>query len=679
MRKNFTYLFVATLLLTSTFLNGQVLVWPTADTNTVKASQFADTTLIFQKTAAKPTPPTGYKGWVSVGTKPVDAVLQDLTHWTWTSTSVSKGGYGGNSPMISPTISNGAAIFDSNFLDDGGVQGAVGKSPSPHAAELISPTIDATGYTDMIVEFNQLYRNFASKCYIRYSNDDGATWSKDFPLNAEIAPNASTLNTSVTTTKKRVILYGSQGTNKFKIKFIFDGEYYYWAVDDVKLISQKYFDLQINTDFYAITPSVYTPANQLDTIRFLSDVSNQGTNAMNNVKLKVNVWRDADKAIVYTSTSSQYPAITKAGDTIQNRILPNPLLPAAISTPGKYFGSYRVFGDSSAVDAVPTNDTVRFEFWVSDTSAANSVVIANVGKSNYTKEDANTTTTRLGNGFWSGTEPRSVRYGNYYRINKVPATITTLAARLNPFPAAGRAIQGNLYEWKDVNDDGIIQYTERTIVAASDTTIPKTVANANAWFIFKLSDINTGKLFNPKANTDYIAVIEYDAPAYVAAKGDTNYISMVFNSGFYNNFAMRYVTDSLGSPRYATILGKNIDSDWSTGGFSNRSLTPVVRLNVLPFLITNTTTVLAGDNKMTLSPNPVGSDNVVNIDIELEKASDVLFRVYSLEGRLIAEQVLDKFKTQNVKLEVNDYSAGTYIIQILTPDGVMTRKFVKAN
>jgi Secretion system C-terminal sorting domain len=679
MRKNFTYLFVATLFFTSTLLNGQIQVWPTADTNTVKASQFADTTLIFQKTAAKPTPPAGYTGWVSVGTKPNDAVLLDITHWGWSRTSVSRGGYGGNAPLISSSIANGAAIFDSDFLDNGGVQGAVGKSPSPHAAELISPTMNATGYSDMIIEFNQLYRAFASKCFIRYSNDDGATWSKDFQLNAEVAPNASSPNTSVTTTKKRVILYGSQGTNKFKIKFIFDGDYYFWAIDDVKLISQKYFDVQINTDFYAITPSVYTPVNQLDTVRFLSDVSNQGTNAMNNVKLKVTVWRDADKAIVYTSTSSQYPTVTNAGDTIQNRILPNPLLPAAISTPGKYFGSYRVFGDSSIVDVVPTNDTARFEFWVSDTSATNSVVIAGVGKSNYTKEDANTTTTRLGNGFWTGTEPRSVRYGNYYRINKVPATITTLTARLNPFPAAGRAIQGNLYEWKDANDDGIIQYTERTIVAASDTIIPKTVANANAWFVFKLSDINTGKLFNPKANTDYIAVVEFDAPAFVAAKGDTNYISMVFNSGFYNNFAMRYVMDSIGSPRYATILGKNIDSDWTTTGFSNRSLTPVVRLNVLPFVITNTTTVLSENNKMTLSPNPVGSDNVVNIDIELEKYSDALFRVYNLDGRLLTEQVLEKFQKQNVQLEVNEYSAGTYIVQILTPDGVMSKRFVKAN
>lgn len=687
MRKSFTHFLAMFMLCMGVHsLNAQTVVWPTADVNTINASQFADTTQIFQKTATK-SPAADYKGWVSVGISSDNPAKKDSTHWIWSRTAKSKGAYVGSlRPLVSPTAANGAAIFESDYLDNRGVAGqaalGTGASPSPHKAELISPTINTTGYTDLVIEFHQYFVNFLTDCYIQYSNDNGTTWSKEFFVNDEIGQLESTINPLITTntdsTKKRVILYGSQGNANFKVKFVFDGDYYFWAIDDVKLINDKFYDMQINTNFYAIPPSAYTPVNQLDTIRFLADISNVGTKTMNNVKLQVKVWRDADKALVYNSTSSQYPTSVKPDTAYENRILPDVLPPSALSQVGKYFGSYRVLGDSSSRDINPKNDTVRFEFWVSDTTSANSVVVAGVSKSNYTKENANTFTTRLGNGFWTGTEPRSVRYGVYYRINKVPATITTLTARFNPKAAAGRRVQGSLYEWKDANSDGRIQSTERALVAASDSLIPSGVANANAWFNFKMIDIITNSFFYPKANTDYLAVLEYDA-ASIAAPVDSNYLNMVFNDATYDYGAMRYVTDSVGSPRYSIILGKTTESEWSTAGFTDQTLVPVVRLNVLPFKLTNTTTVLAGNNKMVLSPNPVGKDNIVNINIELEKNSDVLFRVMSVDGKLMTEQVLNKFQNQNIQLETQTYPTGTYIVQILTPDGIMTKRFVKAN
>jgi Secretion system C-terminal sorting domain len=686
MRQNFTRFFALMMLCFSiNTMNAQTVVWPVStDTNTVKASQFADSSLVFQKTATK-SPAADYKGWVSVGISSDDPAKKDSAQWVWSRTGRSRGNFVGAARQVaSPTAANGTVIFDSDFLDTRGLANNFGggSAPSPHKGELISPTMNATGFTDLIVEFNQLYRAFDSDCSIQYSNDDGATWSKQYFVNGEVAANASTPNPLITTntdsTKKTVILFGSTGSNKFKIKFVFEGDYYFWILDDVKLINNKYYDMQMSTNFYAIPPTAYTPVNQLDTIRFLADVSNAGTNSMNNVKLQVKVWRDADKALIYNSTTSQYPASFKPDTAYENRILPDVLPPSALSQVGKYFGSYRVLGDSSKVDINPANDTIRFEFWVSDTTAANSVTVTGVGRSNYSKENANTTTTRLGNGYWTGTEPRSVRYGNYYRINKAPATITTLTTRLNAKAAAGRRIQGSLYEWKDANNDGGIQAAERTLVAASDTLIPTNTANANAWYVFRMTDINTNGFFYPKANTDYIAVVEYDA-ASIAAPVDSNYIQMVFNDGTFNYGAMRYVTDSTGSPRYSIILGKTADSDWSTGGFTNQFLVPVARLNVLPFRLTSTPTVLAGNNKIELSPNPVGKGSMVNINVDLEKSSDVLFRVMSVEGKLMAEQVLDKFKTQNIQLDVNDYPNGTYMVQILTQEGIMTKRFVKAD
>ena len=684
MRKNFTHFFAMMMLLLSVnTLSAQTTLWPLAsDSATIKASQFSDTTQIFQSKTATPTPPAGFKGWVSKPLASDDPAKLDNTQWIWTKNTTSRGAFGGNRPMNSPTSANGAAFFDSNYLDDGGVgaNAGSGPSPSPHAAELISPVMNTAGFSNLIVQFHQYFRNFVTRTYVAYSLDGGTTWSADIRFNDEITANNATLNPVVATntdsTRKRVVLKGVTGSANFRIKFKFDGEYYFWAIDDVSVLDFSYYDIQVNGTFAAIPPSAYTPVNQLDTIRFLADVANVGTKAMNNVKLQVKVWRASDTALIYNSTSSEYPAVFKADTTYENRILPNVLLPATISQPGRYFGSYRVFGDSSKVDINPANDTFRFNFWVSDTSTANSVV-ASVGKSNYTKENALSVITRMGNGTWTGTEPRSSRYGNYYRFNKVPATITTLSANFNPKAAAGRRLQGSIYEWKDANNDGGVQASERTLVASADTLIPTTVASANAWYLFKLVDINTNKFFYPKANTDYLAVVEFDAPT-IAAPVDSNYFLMVFNRGSFDYGAMRFVTDSVNSPRYSIILGTSSSADWRTGGFSDGSLTPVVRLNVLPF-ITNTTTVLSNKNTMLVSPNPVGQDNVVNVQVDLEKVSDALFRVMTVDGRLMSEQVLDKFQKQNIELQVNDYPSGTYLIQILTPDGIMTKRFVKAN
>ena len=68
MRQNFTRFFALMMLCFSiNTMNAQTTVWPVStDTNTVKASQFADSSLVFQKTATK-SPAADYKGWVSVG------------------------------------------------------------------------------------------------------------------------------------------------------------------------------------------------------------------------------------------------------------------------------------------------------------------------------------------------------------------------------------------------------------------------------------------------------------------------------------------------------------------------------------------------------------------------------------------------------------------------------------
>lgn len=104
-------------------------------------------------------------------------------YWTRTTSGVSQGAYNGNiAPISSPTVQNGAAIFDSDFLDNAGIPNNFGggSSPSFHKGELISPRMDLSGYTDsaLAVQFYTFYREFSiNELSVSFSADDGTTWT----------------------------------------------------------------------------------------------------------------------------------------------------------------------------------------------------------------------------------------------------------------------------------------------------------------------------------------------------------------------------------------------------------------------------------------------------------------------------------------------------------------------
>ena len=656
-------------------------IWPLNAADSA-VSQFADTTRIFLSTTAAPNPAAGFTGWVSKPIACADPSKLDSAQWLWRRDASASGGayWGTLGPVVSESPTNGAAVFNSDMYDTRGVAGAFGsgRAPAPQEAELISPVINAAGYTDITVQFNQFYRNFDSECFLSYSTDGGTTWSPRVAFNAEIAPNASSANTSAAASTKRVTLFGSVGSPNFRVKFIWSGDFYFWIVDDVKLVDYKVRDLQINTNFVAIPPSLYTPREQMENIYFLADISNVGTRAQANAKLEVKVF-DPAGALKYSAvtTPGQYPASFAAATTVENTIVPGSF-PSTGLPLGRYTGYYRVFGDST--DNIPANDTFKFSFWVTDTAAARSVVVTNVGRSNYTKENAAIVMTRNANSNWTATEPHSWRIGNYYRIklgaqSQGRGTITSIVTLLNAKAAANTPLQASLYKWVDANADGVVNASERTLVALGDTLVPAT-STGNTWFRFPIRDNNTGGDFTPENNTDYIAVIEWNAPqSTVGCLADSCYLTAGFSSGLYNYGAMRFVTDSMQAPRYTIIIGKTLTSDWSTAGFTNQTLSPVVRLNVLSFNINNKE-ILDGSYKVVVAPNPVTGDHAM-VNIEMPKQQDVAIRVYSMDGRIIAEQVQDNMsQNQQVMIDISNYTSGTYMVQLLTAEGVVTKRFV---
>jgi hypothetical protein len=653
MRKNFTYLLVGAFLFSFGFLNGQNdTIWPTKDTNTIKSSQFNG----------------GLNGWTTKGIASSDPTKKDNAVWVWTASGDSdNGAYGSTTEKIaSPSVANGSVIFDSDFLDNGGVANAFGsgKAPTtaalPHAGELISPIINATGFSNFSIQFNQLYRNFDNRtsttgCFVTWSEDGGTTWK---PL---IKTNSAVGELTPLDSRKLILLPGSVGTANFRIKLVFQGNYYFWTVDDVILSTKKVKDVKVSTDFFAVPVSgTHIPKNQLEPLYFLADVINEGNVPMPNVKLTTKVWRTqgTTRTEVFSTTRSDYGTIK--GDTaVENRILPNSLAPSVL-TIGTYLGAYIISSDSA--DDVRDNDTAYFALNVTD-----SLFRKEIGATNYY---------RPGNAGYAATAKDRDWQAivSYYILSGKKSSLKAVFAPMSVRPSnIGQTLFCGVYEAIDLNGDRNITKDERTNIVAAGEVIFTAADTATQTIVKRINvfDINNNKVFTPKDTTNYFISLEYDSKSL-----DDGFV-LGFNE-IVNYGAANYLyTTELKKPRFSYYLGRGDagDSRWTYELFGS-DIIPSIRMFLYPFLV-DTKEILSDKNKFDIYPNP--ATNSITLDIELENMTSVMLaRVLNLQGQVMMEKEVENFKSGNVQLDVTNLVSGNYMVQIFSKDGTKTKQVVIA-
>ncbi len=136
----------------------------------------------------------GLGNWTTSGISSYNVDSVSNSKWTYTASAKSRGGYSDQAGTInSPSRTDGAMIFDSDFLDNGGVQGneGLGASPSPHSGALTSPTIDCSSFPTVTVSFYQYYQNYLSQCLLQVSSDSGLTWTS-YDVNSNVKPGTGT-------------------------------------------------------------------------------------------------------------------------------------------------------------------------------------------------------------------------------------------------------------------------------------------------------------------------------------------------------------------------------------------------------------------------------------------------------------------------------------------------------
>ena len=244
----------------------------------------------------------------------------------------------GSLPLNSQTLSNGFFIFDSNYWDDPGIacgEGfGSGLAPAPHDASLTTGTLNFTGYTSVVLTFQQQFRHYSTTTAVEVSLNGGTTW---------IVAGTNIGGTSSNVEWKTVNISSiAANQSNVKIRFRFTGIYYWWLIDDVSIYSANDNDIMLVDAGYTYntTPdNIYNmmeydqyPVNMLPSLRFRGKASNIGGFTQNSVVLYSTVL-DASNQVVDSQNSN---SVNLSAGQVTN------LLSPLSFTPSSTLGDYKV-------------------------------------------------------------------------------------------------------------------------------------------------------------------------------------------------------------------------------------------------------------------------------------------------------------------------------------------------
>lgn len=562
------------------------------------------------------------------------------SNWIWSPDGDVTNGFAANPNDIisSPTQGNGAAVFNGDFYITQGVINP-GSPPYPQfTVDLVSPSMDLSGVTGGIsVRFYQLVRhlNLATgatyRTSISYSLDDGVSWSSPIEANPGLAVNATALNNQIV-----IPIPDAAGSSQFRIKFTYAQDFYFWVLDDIEIVERQGLDMRVNQNFYAIPIDAQVPKEHVANMKFLHDIQNVGGEVAENVVLNAFV-RNPQNMEIYSEDES-YGSLSV--DTLAENVIFGDFTPPAVV--GSYNGLYTLTSDGMDID--PSNNSTSFTFNVTD---------------NHFAKDLGATRSV------TPADDNSFTYGCHYiaRSEGWKADFVRMGLIFNQGDrqtVAGREIFVWLYEWTDENQDGLSQESERVRRGIGSYTIVGDEDYQNGLFDVPLDpwDATNPDELVLQPDQGYIVAIEYTddlaapAPAFLAAAQNLDYSATVF------------LQDSIGEPRYAAMLDVGNTGEFSSLGFGY-DLVPVAQL--YGSVVNSNSDLELADNALSVFPNPVGYN--MNVEVDLEEASDITVGLWTMDGRMIFSDDKQNVKSDRLNYNVSGLANGDYILKLYTKDG----------
>ncbi len=610
----------------------------------------------------------GLNDWTVNTVSPNDSAL-----WVWEADGkADKGLWWYDRPAIaSPSVSNGAAVFDSDYYDNGGISGNAGNgiAPSPQKAELISPSFSCEFNDKVFVKFNQFYRKWHGNPKFAVSYDNGETWPFVKDLNTEILLNNSTKNSSIQLID---ISEAAAHQAEVKIKFIWDAEYYFWIIDDVYVLSDPAPDPQILGTWYPVD-RFYTPQNFLthDSLTFKMKVHNAGAN-LDNGKAFVKIINRNTYETVY-SDSTIYSI--NADDTLDVNFNQY-LLESDIDT-GLYYVSYIVDSDNTETQE---KKEIHQYFRIIGNPSTDPL---SPTSSRYNICDDNPDQAYSYQGSGADGPKYSVYHINYYKTGDWVDN-KSLKYRINYL---------NLSVWmRTENSDDKISYPANMSVLEMVDSIKDDLSNLKTKNGFIVDNIDNDQLiflgsgefdFNNVDKYELVKVPVTDADAeeeYIELSpgkkflltaywpSGTRYYQAVDNHYF--GIERFYYPDQIMSFRYGDYGGGGqfygISRDigaWVMGFEGNLHVSKLNEADKMP------------DNSLVILQNPVTDILKLNISFKNTVKLSTLV-IHNLNGEVINYKNLYNIQDSKQTIDIGNIPNGLYIATIFTKDKHLSKKFV---
>jgi len=541
--------------------------------------------------------------------------------------------WGNRMSISSPSVANGAAMFNSDVYDSGGINVGNGPYPNGTSGTLTSPSADCSGQEKVYLTFYQYVRAFLtnSSCLVSASNDGGETWT-DFPINRPFTDARSSNRDDI-----QLIDISEVAANQpdVKVRFTWDGLYFFWLIDDVRLITPPEYALALENFFY--TPASFAqPVSQVatDTFVFNIGLSNLGSEPIPNLVFKGSVLRPNNQ-LVYSDSLvlDVFPALY-TDSTLRIEQLWAPELGQ-----GDYQLRFEVYAQDENIreqDFTPLNDVRTVPFRVN----------ANM----FAKEDAPDTGIRPGT-------PTDYSIGNFYQMspmsgNNFVVDELRFASAVNPTdpPLAGNVITFIIYKVKDEVEANWSNFDEN-----SDESLE--VAGFGT-YEFTSGDDNLEILSVDVFNLDGHPIPLEPSGRYFVVASYTDAARTIFHG----------TDDDIDYFQVSTIV---FTDQWYLGGFGPEDAA-VLRMVIQ--LSTATDETPLEDTAMTLFPNP--SSDLLHVQLGLEAAAPAMFIMADMNGKVLDIREYANVQQETLQFNVSELPAGNYLLRLSTDAGTKTKQFV---
>nr|MBS0038078.1 T9SS type A sorting domain-containing protein [Saprospiraceae bacterium] len=597
----------------------------------------------------------GLGDWTTVG-------LSDPDHvWEYKEDATTNGGCGANR-INSYSVANGAVVFDADFYITGGPadEGGLGCAGSETAiqGELWSPIIDCSDFNQVAIEFLQYNLGISldpapgsvrERTYMQFSTDGGLNWGERVLITTSSFRSTAG---SATVNPERVIVVVPEASNEadFRFKFVHDGGFYSWSVDDIRLVNPPENDLVMEDAFYPPL-SFATPNDHIgvDTFGLFCFISNEGFNVQENVVASVEIYNTQTDEVFHEQTVELGSMSRGQLDTVLFDSFA-PELPI-----GNYAIRYQV-ENLDFEDDVPEDNFTEFSFVVTETLFA--------------KDDLSRTS------FAGGiTNPDDSWYwGNLYFISPLIDEIANayfLGAEFAFVPTEGSYTDENavVHLLEFVPEGPIVNYqalNENSNLSPQDHP---------SWNQVALAIITTDMLENAGVGgLLQVDVSDFLDPVTFQPIDDP----LILNAGKLYGVIVQHEGDQLRMPvttvSYSTGVGL-LYVDNASGskqyfsGYSGNG-GPIVRMitEVFPNSVNPELTL---ENIINVYPVPASND--LYVDLEMEHPTDVQFQLYDMQGRLLNQTHHKNVTKETIHTDTRRYQSGNYIIRVQTLTGSESR------